>query len=145
MAIFCNSLWRLDETTLATLTRLECTAFCIDICKRSDKLMQVWAAFVWTKPYPVFPAFLLLDLSFSNPTRLPPPPPYISICERRSIGCRQNIFKINPDCAKFYFNRLIFRPLLKFYTSFTVITPPLKSFRHQRNQLPPKSRIATNG
>ena len=24
--------------------------------------MQVWAAFVWIKPYPVFPALLLLDL-----------------------------------------------------------------------------------
>ena len=35
--------------------------------------MQIWAAFVWTKPYPVFPAFLLLDLYFSNPTRLLPP------------------------------------------------------------------------
>ena len=64
MVIFCNSLWRLEETTLATLTRLECTAFCTDICKRSDKLMQVWAAFEWTRPYPVFPAFLLLDLHF---------------------------------------------------------------------------------
>ena len=39
--------------------------------------MQVWAAFVLTKPYPVFPALLLLDLYFSNPTRLrlPPRPP----------------------------------------------------------------------
>ena len=38
--------------------------------------MQVWAAFVWTKPYPVFPAFLLLsDLYFQpHPPPLPPPP-----------------------------------------------------------------------
>ena len=111
--------------------------------------MQVWAAFVWTKPYPVFPALLLLDLYFSNPTRLPPPPtphPHFSISARRSIGCKQNKFKINLDCAKFYFYRLIFQPLFKFYTSFTVISLILrKSSRHQRNQLPPESRITTNG